>query len=183
MTKLRVDICGQANFLVDFWVDSLWRQNLRNQNDIRRRLHVDSIQNTDGIIMVFGEVEVGLTGDVHVNFGDGWGLLSLIELRSFFLEGASFLGGGGKCRRSSSAHHCTTVSPGNEFSLDMSAITYWRAHARALTWHKRRRICSCLIFHSGTVWMWVSQCCSCISNNLSTKNPFNLEIDPCCVAY
>lgn len=51
---------------MDFWVDSLRRQNLRNQNDM-----VDSIQNTDVIIMVFGEVEVGVTGDVHVNFGDG----------------------------------------------------------------------------------------------------------------
>lgn len=38
---------------------------------------VDSIHKTE--VMVFGEVKVGKTRDVQVNFGDGWSLFSVIQ--------------------------------------------------------------------------------------------------------
>lgn len=38
---------------------------------MRKTLNVDSIHKTEVIVMVFGEVKVGMTRDVQVNFGDG----------------------------------------------------------------------------------------------------------------
>lgn len=39
----------------------------------RKRLHVDSIQKIrfNNIVLICGEVEVGVTRDVHVDFADG----------------------------------------------------------------------------------------------------------------